>query len=340
MQRNYFLILLIIVLVTELYLQKVYQLLYRTEKMSKKQENNVKSPMRGVHPQKVNMSDLAAPSGNGMFPNFKNQGGPVINTPQVYILFVGDWTSPANQNRATRLRQFTSDLLNSQYMNILSQYGCGTSGTVVNSVFVDNSNHDLSGLDINNILQTAINNNQIPEPTNPSNAYMLFLDDATAVNDPAAGHVMCEPTSDTAFGFHWSFTTKAGNECAFAVVPSLIDSCLQKTCPGGDDSCSIPLTLNQEQRQTQVASHELAEMFSDPLVNRNPAWYDKDDPDPGDPRREAAENGDICNGLSGTITVGSNSWAVQLMYSKVHDVQTNGVTHCIVGAQNPLQRPA
>jgi hypothetical protein len=90
--------------------------------------------------------------------------------PQVYALFVGDWSSAANQNRATRLSQFVTDLLNSRYMNILSQYGCGTTGTLVNSVFIASGNN-LSDANVHNIIQTAINNNTIPEPTNPSSAY-------------------------------------------------------------------------------------------------------------------------------------------------------------------------
>ena len=72
---------------------------------------------------------LMLASGTGNFPNFIYRGGPVINTPQVFALFVGDWSSTANQNRATRLGQFLTDMMNSQYMNMLAQYGCGSSGT-------------------------------------------------------------------------------------------------------------------------------------------------------------------------------------------------------------------
>ena len=75
-------------------------------------------------------------------------------------------------------------------MNVLSQYGCGTSGKVVRSAFIDNSDHDLSGPDINNIIQTAIDNKQVAEPTDPSSAYMLFLDNMTAVDDAAVGLIM------------------------------------------------------------------------------------------------------------------------------------------------------
>jgi hypothetical protein len=279
--------------------------------------------LKGVQPQKApkKVPDLTAASGTGNHPDFIYNGGPVINTPQMYILFVGDWSSTANQNRATRLSQFVTDMLNSRYMNILSQYGCGTTGNVLNSLFVAKPDNNLSGQDIRNILQTAINNNQIPEPTNPSNAHILFLDDVTAVNDVTDGIEMCEATNDNAFGFHFFFTTTAGNVCAFGVVPGLNNTCLTDSC-STDPTCSLHLAQTQEQRQTQVTSHELSEMISDPQLN---AWTSP-----------TQENGDICNGQSGTITVGANTWTVQLMYSKWHDMNTNGTTTCIDDTSNPL----
>ena len=241
------------------------------------------------------------------------------------VLFVGDWSTAGNQTRASRLSQFVSDFLNSSYMNILSQYGCGTTGNVLNSVFVPAPNNNLSSTDIHSILQTAINNNQVTEPTNPSNAYILYLDDNTAVNDTTDGIEMCESTNDNAFGFHTFFTTTAGHVCPFGVVPGLNNLCLTDSCPGNDTGCSLHLAQTQEQRQTQVTSHELSEMFSDPQCTgwcgQNPC---------GD------ENGDICNANSGTISVGSNIWTVQLMYSKWDDMKTNGSTTCIAPPANPL----
>ncbi len=72
-------------------------------------------------------------------------------------------------DRATRLGQFLTDMMNSQYMNMLAQYGCGSSGTLVSSVFIANTDHDLSDTDLHNLIQNAINGNTIPEPTNPNN---------------------------------------------------------------------------------------------------------------------------------------------------------------------------
>src|SRR5215471_6060662 len=164
-------------------------------------------PSKGVSPvkqkRKVPLGGPPFGSGAGSFPDFVYNGGPVIRNPLVYNIFLGDWSSSANQNRATRLNQFVTDLMNSNYMNMLAQYGCGSTGTLVNSVFIASNNHDLNRTDVETIFQTAINNGTVPEPTNPSNVYILFLDDASGVNGVFGTDdiVMCEATNDSAFGF-------------------------------------------------------------------------------------------------------------------------------------------
>jgi hypothetical protein len=282
--------------------------------------------MKGVSPKPGVKKAPAAPfTAAGQFSDFTYSGGPVIETPQVSILFVGDWSSSADQTRATNLKQFVSDMLNSNYMNILSQYGCGSSGSVVSSPTVPSPGNDLSADDIHGIIQSAIDNNLVPDAS-PSNAYIIFLDNATAVNDTTAGAVMCQASSDNAFGYHLHFKTTGGANCYYAVVPSLTDTCLKNSC-ASDSNCSLHLSQSQEQRQTQVASHELSEMFSDPEVGFNDAWTRLSTGD---------ENGDICNGKTGTITVGSRTSTVQLMYSKSDDMSSNGATTCIASLPNPL----
>jgi hypothetical protein len=282
--------------------------------------------MKGVSPKPGVKKAPAVPfAAAGQFSDFTYSGGPIIETPQVSILFVGDWSSIADQTRATNLKQFVSDMLNSDYMNILSQYGCGSSGSVVSSPTVPSPDHDLSANDIHGIIQSAIGNNLVPDAS-PSNAYILFLDNATAVDDTTTGAVMCQASSDTAFGYHYHFTTTGGENCYYAVVPNLTDTCLKNSC-ASDSNCSLHLSQSQEQRQTQVASHELSEMFSDPEVGFNDAWTRLSTGD---------ENGDICNGRTGTITVGSRTSTVQLMYSKSDDMSSNGATTCIAGLPNPL----
>src|SRR6185503_18385265 len=126
----------------------------RTKPQDKPYSPSTTNRFKGVSPRRPKRRDALAPdlagvtSATGTHPNFGYQGGPIINTPQVHALFVGDWASAANQARAARLQQFVSDMLNSRYMNILSQYGCGTSGSLAGSAFVAAPDADLSGAEI------------------------------------------------------------------------------------------------------------------------------------------------------------------------------------------------
>jgi hypothetical protein len=263
------------------------------------------------------------------FPGFSYHGGPVIKFPLIYASFWGSsWLAgAANLERAGRLAQFLTDLGASKYMNILSQYGAGTgagSACFLRSNFVTNLPNNLSGTDLRNTIQSCINAGALPEPT-ANTCLVIFLADELAVNDATDGIEMCEPTNDNAFGFHTYFQTTGGHNFPFAVVPGLTNPCLTNSCPS-DLGCSLHLAEAQEQRQTQVTSHEFAEMVTDPELN---AWWDSDN---------GAEIGDICNGESATITVGANTWTVQREYSKTDDQTSNGATFCLVDAPNPIPK--
>jgi len=265
----------------------------------------------------------------GKFPNFAWHGGPVIANPEVHTTFWGAlWSDASHQARAQRLSQYHQDLLQSDFMNVLSQYGvgqgAGKAGTFAGATAIPNVPTTLTAALIQQTTQAAIDRGDLPEPGDPSNiALIIYLDENIGINDPGDQLVLCEPTNDNAFGFHEFFTTTAGHKFYYAVVPCLSNACLQNSCPGGDAGCSLRLTETQEQRQTQVASHEFAEMTTDPELN---AWVDP----------KGGENGDICNGQSATITVGANTWTVQATYSKTDDVATNGQSFCRATAASPI----
>jgi hypothetical protein len=277
---------------------------------------------KGVGPQ---TADTSA----GGFPGFIYHGGPIIRNPRVYFLFIGNWASPENQDRAARLATFLDDLMHSDYMNLLAQYGVGASGTVVDSVFVANTDRNLTLAGIQGICQTAIDRHVLPEPTDPSTIYVVVLDDATAVDDGVTR--VCAPSNDNAYGFHYGFVTTGGHAFYYALVPGLSDACLTASGEG-----SLLLTQTQEERQTQVLSHEFAEVITNPGVQANEAWAN----DEGLTGFAGYENGDICNGYSGALTVGDRTWNVQLMYSKVADMASSGprtyLTYCLAGSAVPL----
>jgi len=291
------------------------------------QKDNSKAK-RGVQGEQVRFkpppdATAAAPTGADPHPAFSYHGGAVVLNPRAFAIYLGDWTSAANQARATRLNQYLTDLVASSYMNILSQYGCGTSGSFIGSAFVANANHNLHEKNIHQILQAAISSNTIPEPANHNNVYIVFLDDLTGVKDRGLKVVMCEPKSDNAFGYHNVFTTAGNNPCNYAMIPGLSDLCLNETCKGSP-TCSLHTTQTQEQRQTQVASHEFSEMISNP---NGDAWFDDSD---------GEENGDLCNGIPGTITVSGRTWTVQRMYSKADDLSSHGNNICILPPATPI----
>ncbi len=280
--------------------------------------------IRGARTQKPKGKKAA-----GKFPNFTYQGGPVIKLPEVHTSFWGAlWADAAHQVRAQRLRQYHKDVLGSGFMNVLSQYGVGNgagkAGAFVGDSFIGNVPSALTDPTIRATIQSAIDQGGLPEPGSPSNmALIIYLDENIGINDPADQLVLCEPTNDNAFGYHDFFTTSAGHKFYYAVIPGLSDVCLQESCPGNDAGCSLHLAETQEQRQTQVASHEFAEMTTDPELN---AWVDP----------KAGENGDICNGESATITVGANIWTVQRIYSKADDMATKGQSYCLATASAPI----
>lgn len=271
--------------------------------------------------------ELAAPSGAAVTDlNFEFQGGPIIASPEVYASFWGSsWSDAAHTPERDNLIQFLQDFLASDYMNILSQYGvgqgAGNCGAWLGYSALPTAEGSMTDTGIHEAIQSLIDAGTLPEPSTPSNmALMIFLDENVEIEDSQLGVVMCEPEGDNAFGYHNYFTTTAGSQFYYSVIPALDDECLQESCPSG--SCSLSPNATQEQRRTQVASHEFSEMVTDPEIS---AWRDA---------QNGEENGDICNGRSATITVEGRTWTVQQMYSRADD--ENGMPACIVGPPAPI----
>ncbi len=268
-----------------------------------------------------------APVGAELDAGFGYQGGAIIQSPDVHVSFWGaSWTLAANAQRRANIIQFVQDFLASNYMNILSQYsvgeGAGRCGTYRGDSARPAATGDMSESDIQNNIQALINAGSVPEPGNPSSmALLVFLDENIRVNDAGNGIVMCERNGDTAFGFHYFFKTTAGHNFYYAVIPALNDGCLTNSCPQ-DATCSLHLNATQEQRRTQVASHEFSEMVTDPEIT---AWRD---PNTG------SENGDDCNGSNGTIIVAGRTWTVQQMYSRTDDA--SGRAACVLAPANAI----
>ena len=255
--------------------------------------------------------DMASGTGSGTAANITYQGGLVLNGPTVYNVFVGDWSSAASQARMVRLNMFMKDLLASSWMTIFAQYGCTKPSTFAGSFSIPDPNANKAKQDdsvIETILQNSINSKALPEPSVGQVIFCLYTDESTGIADVPLGITMCAPTGNNSFGYHYHMTTNKGNDLFYCVIPSLNDQCLTNTgsCGPSLDQCSLMGDQTQEQRQTQVIAHEIAETITNPMGNGG--WYDVN---------TGKEEGDLCNGDPVTITVGPNSWTVQEIYSKV-----------------------
>lgn len=282
----------------------------------------------GVAPQLTLAPPVPAAVSAGISPSFSDfayNGGPVIRSPQVYTSFWGlSWADAPHAARQARLNQFVGDLIVSEYMNVLSQYGVGA-GNFVSTGSVPGVAGELDEAGIAETIQSQIDIGALPEPPASDNQIVLiiYLDESIAYKD--AEFRMCEPDGDNAFGFHSDFVTAAGNEFYYAIIPALHDQCLRNTCPDAS-ACSLLLSQSQEDRLTQVTSHEFAEMCTDPKFQQG--WFGA----------SSDENGDICNARPATLTVGVNTWNVQLQYSKTDDENSAGGTYCVLGAAAPMPK--
>lgn len=294
-------------------------------------DNGPSAPRGGVSPrigpiQTVVPAAAVAVAGAPapVFPTFRYQGGAVVANPQVYVSFWGDgWTDGALKARADRLTQFMKDLIVSKFVNVLHQYGVGPGVYKGTSFVTDNVTADLKQADFVSILQQTIDDNTIPEPVGQQTCVMIFLKDGISVHD--GNIVMCAAEHDVAFGFHKYMTTRQGNLLWFAVIPALGSDCVKASCPAGDGSCPLKLTATQESRITQIASHEYAEITTDPHLD---AWIDSD--------LNVGEIGDITNGNAAQIVVEGRAWTVQLIYSKFHDTGRPGAFYGLAMADRPV----
>ena len=269
-------------------------------------------------------------------------GGPIIACPQIYASFWGRlWQEDAaHKTRATRLAQFLTDLPNSTFMNVLSQYGAGGGAGEAGAFFQSSFffswawyleiaikprpplNTVLSDSGITEVLQGLIDRGAIPDGSDPRSqgtvVVVVFLDETLSFVD-STGYPSCSYDA----GYHFFFATKTGRPMYYAVIASLSDDCIKAGCgpnPSWPGGCNFSLSWTQEQRVTTATSHEFAEICTDPQPFTG--WV--------------YEIGDVCAGGTAQITVGANTWSVQPVYDLTNDISSAGAAPCSASAPQPL----
>jgi len=227
-------------------------------------------------------------------------GGPVIRCPAVYNSFWGpSWGDVTHQTLAKQINQFTQDLLASNFMNILTQYGellGAGSGAFIRASSLPGVQSVLTVQSYQQIIQQCINAGAFPQAVDLNAALsipmlMIYLDEHTVIN--GGGRQLNFPGAPD-LAYHDSFVTANGHPCVYAFMAFL--------------------PLNE---LTWVASHEFAEAVTDPLYN---AWT---------PDHAFHEIGDYCEGNNSSITVSGRTWTVQTIWSDTNNA-------CIVPPAAPI----
>ena len=241
-------------------------------------------------------------------------GGAVLANVEAQNVFLGsDWqTTSSLQTQKTTLDQYTSMLVSSAFMDMLSNAGYGVNRGTATAGVVDNiSLNKTTGItdaSIQQNLQAMINAGQLQTP-DANRLYIVYVEPNVLINLNGA------TSANTFLGYHGAFggKTKAGAnaDIHYAVI----------AYPGGPNPTASSQGFSSIQDElTAVASHEIAEAVTDPNVNyKSLSWYDDN---------LNGEVGDLTR-----VTVSFNGFLVQEIVNKNDQAMNpNNTTSTTFGA--------
>jgi len=255
-----------------------------------------RSAVRANSPRRLRLESLSVEVlETRLVPTVTFHGGPVISNVHVETLFDGSgWNDGGtNFNQTGTLNSFASWVVNSPYMDMLSNggYGVGRGSFTQGPIALSNlSSGSTQDSDVQNLIQGYINNATLINPDS-NTLYMVYVQPGVEVFAPFGN-------SHTDFyGYHSGFAGHDHNGNAinvhYAILP--YETGINAGPSGG--------FANVLDGMTAVSSHELAEAVTDPDVwNNNLGWYDS-----SEPNSIGGEIGDIFN----SVDVRLDGWAVQ-----------------------------
>ena len=181
-------------------------------------------------------------------------GGPVVANVQVQALFYGTyWSTSDGQQSAADINTYLSYLVNSTFMDVMSEYGVGR-GSFLGNGIVDPGllgAVSVSDATIQVELANDITAGRLPGASF-NKVYIVFTPPNVTVVSGAESSLI------DFFGYHDTFAYGATGIVNYAVIASPVGN--------GDDG-----SLTDFQTITHAVSHELAEAVTDPLGN---GWVD------------------------------------------------------------------
>ena len=221
----------------------------------------------------------AVVTGNGINYN----GGPVMpNTPNVYIIWYGNWNGTGSNTAATRgvIEHFFSTIGGSALELVNSTYGDNTNNVTGNVNFggstIVSSSKNLTDRSLQSTVSSALTSGALPRDANG----VYFVISSSNINETSG---FCTRYC----GFH-TRATLSGTDIKYAFVGN-VDRC-PSGCEAQTTGPNSPVTgQGGIDGMANVLSHELEEAISDPDLN---AWFDS----------SGQENADKCNFNFGAVT--------------------------------------
>src|SRR6478609_1159906 len=257
-------------------------------------------------------------------------GGPVISNVHVVVVFWGTNVDPVVTSPGT-IDQFFSDITNSRYYDLLTEYstagvtGVGTpvassnqtigrgqfdaTVTIIPSVCPGPTTCSLTDNQIQAELTSQLAAGHLPAPVKDAQGiietfYMIYF--------PPGVHISLGGAPSCAAGGFCAYHSNTSSLVPYGVLPDFgpTSGCQAPHCGSGTEFQNI----------TAVTSHEMSEAVTDAQIGSAPntptpeppiAWYDFP-PNLG-------EVGDICGGQDVTVSAGAHTYTVQQEFSNIQN---------------------
>jgi hypothetical protein len=197
-------------------------------------------------------------------------GGALLANVEAQAVYLGsDWQNNSSlQTQTGQINTYLSTIVNSQYMDMLTNAGYnvgrGTSNAgAIDNIAVNKTNTGITDSQIQSDIQSMITSGQLQAP-DANRLYVVYVEPGVIVR------LGSDASNTTFLGYHGAFAGKtAGGTAAdihYAVIPY----------PGAPNfSASSQGFASNFDEMTAVTSHELAEAVTDPNVNYKAlSWYD------------------------------------------------------------------
>lgn len=273
-----------------------------TPKHQDRSRNNMESSGE-LNPFFARPGFAATTGGTTALSSIVDHGGPVMNTPAIYIIFYGNWNQTNGSDTAAGKQivlDWAAGIGSTAHYSLNASYakaGYPTNGTAVfggSTTLTGSYSTRLKDSQILSTVASTITSGKLP--WNPNGVYFLVTSsDVTASSGFCTQYCGWHSASTQTFGrLRYSFVGNA-KRC--------VTSCAAQSTVSPNGNPGIDGTVS-------VLTHELEETHSDPDLN---AWYDS----------SGAENADKCawtfghfqfqtsNGSWANMSFGGRNWLIQ-----------------------------